>query len=54
MFSTVDDYMRAIREEQLERKFKWPMYKGDFFPYDGIIRDMYGQGTIRAELIGRN
>jgi hypothetical protein len=43
-FSTVDDYFTAIQQKQRELNFTWPVFNGDFFPYNGYYLAHYWTG----------
>lgn len=47
-YSTVDDYLKAIKQKQLENKFTFPIERADFFPYNGYHPAHYWVGYFTS------
>ena len=44
IYSTVDEYYQAIQRDKIKKGFYWPVYNGDFFPYNGNFNLHYWTG----------
>ena len=47
-YSTVDNYFQSVKKEQERLKFDWPVYTGDFFPYNGYHVAHYWTGYFTS------
>lgn len=47
-YSTLNEYLVAINKEKEQKNFEWPVYKSDFFPYNGFFPGHYWTGYFTS------